>query len=112
MNAHDRTIGRVMQLEQVPIQSSHLGVVLNGARVGRDPVEIVPHIGVSRSGIGRFEITRLVQPGESHRPQELAADLGGATRLSFAQPGRYAATVVVRADGLVDRVESTVPDPE
>ena len=36
---------------------------------------------------------------------------GGGTALSFAQPGRFAATVHFGTDGLVSRVDSTFPDP-
>jgi len=35
----------------------------------------------------------------------------GAAAVSFTQPGRFSATVHISADGLVARVESTLPDP-
>jgi len=35
----------------------------------------------------------------------------GATALTFSEPGRFDATAVVGADGLVQRVDSRVPDP-
>jgi glyoxylase-like metal-dependent hydrolase (beta-lactamase superfamily II) len=35
----------------------------------------------------------------------------GTTALSFTEPGRFAATVIVGADGLVQRVDSRAPDP-
>ena len=35
----------------------------------------------------------------------------GTTALTFSEPGRFNATVIVGADGLVQRVDSRVPDP-
>ena len=35
----------------------------------------------------------------------------GATAVSFSQPGRFSATVLIGADGLVTQVDSVVPDP-
>jgi len=40
-----------------------------------------------------------------------SAGEGGATVLSFTQPGRYRAAVTISADGLVTQVDSTFPDP-
>ena len=35
----------------------------------------------------------------------------GSTAVSFSQPGRFSATVLIGADGLVTQVDSVVPDP-
>ena len=35
----------------------------------------------------------------------------GTTALTFSEPGRFGATAVIGADGLVQRVDSRVPDP-
>lgn len=35
----------------------------------------------------------------------------GSTALTFSEPGRFTATVIIGADGLVQRVDSRAPDP-